>query len=123
MFGNCNDLIIIFNSNLPHDLVFQSRKLCSFEVLGCCFLSLVELAYQENTELSLISDQIVNLLKAIQAPGFARLRLLPLSPLLAPFCDSNTREPSMETLSKYRSRTAGTHNFHKTWTAMSGSSV
>ena len=80
MFGNCNDLSIIFNSN-PHGLVFQSRKLCFSEVLGYCFPSLVGLACQENTELSLISDQIVNLLEANQAPKFARLILLLHSPL------------------------------------------
>ena len=82
MFGNNNisDLIIIFNSNLSHGLVFQSRKLCFSEVLGYCFPSLVVFAYQQNTEFSLIADQIMNFLKANQTPGFARLRLLPHSP-------------------------------------------
>ena len=80
MYGHCNNLATIFNLNLPHGLVFQSRKLCFSEALGYCFPSLVGLAGQENTELSLISDQKVNLLKANQASGFARLRRLPHSP-------------------------------------------
>ena len=98
MFGSCNDLVIIFKSTLPHGLVFQSRKLCFSEVLCYWILFLVGVAIIENTEISLIVDHVVILLKENQAPGFARLGFLPP---LSPFAfDSKTRESSLETLRK-----------------------
>ena len=121
MFGNCNDLVIIFKSTLPHGLVFQSRKLCFSEILGYCILFLVGVAIIENTEISLIVDHVVVLLKENQAPGFARLGFLPT---LSSFAfDSKTRESSLETLRKHRSLTEGTHDFYKVWTEPSGSNV
>ena len=121
MFGNCNDLVIIFKSTLPHGLVFQSKKFCFSEVLGYCILFLIRVANIENTEISLIVDHVEILLKENQAPGFARLGFLPP---LSPFAfDSKTREFSLETLRKHRSLTEGTHDLHKVWTEPSGSNV
>ena len=84
----CSEFVMIsssFSIQTAHGIVFfESRRQCLSEFIGYCFPSLVALAYQENTELSLISYQIVHFLEANRAPGFARFKLLPNpNPLLA----------------------------------------
>ena len=119
LFANCIDLIIIFNSNLPHCLIFQSRKLLCSSWLLLPFPSRTCISSQHRTFTNIWSNSEPSESKS--STGICS----PKTPSpLAPFaCDAKKRELSLETLRKHRSLTAGTHNFHKVWTVLSGSSV